>query len=166
MAYNPNIPQQTNRMVNSQVQIRTNFQTISSVFARNHVQFNSTNPGSLQGMHNVLTFRAQTINPTTSTSQISLFTKTTGANTDLFYAPSNSQTPIQLTYPSISTGLLSEDPDVYLPDQYSFMAGPFVVYMGNFKKVDGSIVTLLPATTLIYVGLIANGGFGTRRGFG
>jgi hypothetical protein len=150
MTYNPNIPLVTDYMVNSQTQIKSNFQTINSVFAKNHVLFNVPS----QGMHNVLNFRAQTADPTTATDQVSLYTKTIGNDTVLFYAPSNSQTPIQLTYPSISTGLLSTDPDVFISQQYSFLAGPFVIYLGNITQADNTIVTLTPSTTLIYVGLV------------
>ncbi len=163
MAYNPNRPIVTDYMVNSQPQIRSNFQTINSVFAKNHVRLNSTEAGNSQGMHSVLTFRIQTLNPTTAADQIALYTKVVGSDISLFYAPSSSQTPIQLTYPSISTGLQSTDPDVFLQRQYTFVAGPFVIYMGFIKEKDGTVITLLPATTLIYVGLVSNQGFGTDK---
>lgn len=147
-------------MVNSQVQCKSNFQSIFNVFARNHVPLNQAQ----QGMHNTLTFRPQDADPTTTVDQVSLYTKTTGSNTDLYFAPSNSQTPIQLTYPSVSTGLASEDPDVYLSDQYTFIPGPFVVYTGNIFENNGFIKTLTPATTLIYVGLVlVNAGVGTDK---
>jgi len=48
------------------------------------------------------------------------------------------------------------NPTVYLPQQYSFMAGPFVIYMGKIvNPVNGQTVTLTPTTTLRYVGLSA-----------
>ncbi len=150
MSYNSSIPLVTDYMVNSQTQIKSNFQTINSVFAKNHAPLNSP----IQGMHNTLTFRVQTTDPTTATDQVSLYTKTVGSDTVLFYAPSNSQTPIQLTYPSISTGLQSTDPDVYIPEQYSFLAGPFVVYLGTVTRANNTTVTVTPSTNLIYVGLI------------
>lgn len=149
MSYNSSIPLVTDYMVNSQVQIKSNFQTINSVFAKNHVPLNATT----QGMHSVLTFRAQTIDPTTTTDQVCLYTKTVGSDTVLFYAPNNSQTPIQLTYPSISTGLQSENPDVYIPEQYSYLAGPFVIYLGTITIANNTNVIVSPNTNLIYVGL-------------
>jgi hypothetical protein len=64
-----------------------------------------------------------------------------------------------MTYSSLSTGLQSINPDVYFARQYSFIAGPFVVYGGLITNAaDLQTVTLLPATTLIYVGLITQNG--------
>jgi|GEM_PF-1433905 len=163
MAYNPNIPIVTDYMVNSQPQIKSNFQTINSVFSKNHVRLNATEGGNSQGMHNVLTFRTQSGDPVTAVDQIALYTKVIGSDIALFYAPSNAQTPIQLTYPSISTGLQSTNPDVFLARQYTFMAGPFVIYIGNFAEQDGTVITLLPASTLIYVGLVGDGSMGTQK---
>lgn len=147
MSFNSNIPQGTDAMIKSQGQIRSNYQSINSVFSENHVQMNQ----KMQGMHALLNFRPQTINPTTSATQIAIFTKLVNTIPMLFYAPSSSQTPIQLTYPSLSTGLQSTKPDVYLPDQYSFIAGPFVVYGGKITgAVTGQIKVLAPTTTLLY----------------
>ncbi len=154
MSYNQNIPLVTDYMVISQPQIKANFQAINSVFARNHVRLNSETTGNSQGMHNVLTLRVQIGDPTTTVDQIALYTKLVAGNAMLFYRPSNNQTPIQLTYPSISVGLQSTQPDVYLPQQYSYVAGPFVVYIGVISVNDGDVITLSPTTTLLYVGLV------------
>jgi len=163
MAYNPNIPLVTDYMVVSQPQIRSNFQTIFSVFSKNHVTLNSTTEGRSQGMHTVLTLREQTGDPVTTTAQIALYAKNVAGVTNLFFRPSNNQTPIQLTYPSISTGLQSTNPDVYLDRQYSYVAGPFVIYCGRLSVTDGDIITLLPTETPIYVGLVQAGGFGSDK---
>jgi hypothetical protein len=78
-----------------------------------------------------------------------------GGIPSLFFRPNSDQTPIQLSYPSVSTGLQSENPPVYLPQQYSFLAGPFVIYGGLIKRPNtGDTVTLSPITTLLYVGLV------------
>ena len=156
-SFNPSIPIVSDFMLQSQPQIKANFQAISTAFAQNHKSLNNTD----QGMHNVITFREQTVDPTTAANQVSLYTKSVSSAATLFYRPSSNQTPIQLTYPSISTGLQSTSPDVYFPEQYSFVAGPFVVYMGLLKNVtDGQAVNLLPVTNLIYVGLTtANAAF-------
>lgn len=157
MSYNQTIPVSTDYMVISRPQIKANFQAINQVFAQNHVPLNADTPGYSQGMHPVITFRGSSnlaLDPATSVDQVALYTKIISSVPNLFYRPSNNQTAIQLTYPSLSTGLQSSNPDVYLPQQYSFMAGPFVFYFGGVASVDGTIVTLLPATTLLYVGLI------------
>jgi len=164
MAYNPNIPLVSNLMVTSQPQIQSNFQTINSVFSKNHSSLNNLDPGRLQGMHTVLTLRPQSTDPTTTVDQVSLYTKTVAGVTSIFFRPSNNQTPIQLTYSSIETGLQSEDPDVFLPRQYTFLAGPFIFYVGRVVVTDGTIISLTPNSTLLYVGLtMAEGGFGTDK---
>ncbi len=106
-----------------------------------------------EGKHNVLMFRQQT-DPTTTADQVSLYIKSIGGVPNLFFRPRNSGTPIQLTYSSISTGLQSTNPDVYLPQQYSFVAGPFIVYAGSLTSpTKGQVVNLTPSSTLIYVDL-------------
>jgi hypothetical protein len=151
MSYNASIPLVTDFLANSNNQIRSNYQSINAAFSRNHVALpNKQN----EGMHNFLTFRLQTGDPTTTATQIALYTKVVNSIPELFFRPSNDQTPIQLTYPSLSVGLQSTNPDVFLPQQYSFMAGPFVIYMGTILINDGDVITLLPATTLVYVSVI------------
>jgi hypothetical protein len=148
MSFNSSIPLGTDAMVKSQKQIRANFQAIGSVFAENHVIMND----AFQGMHNFLVFRPQTGDPTTSSSQIALYTKIVSSVPQLFYAPSSSQTPIQLTYTPPQTGLQSTNPDVYFADQYSIMAGPFIMYGGLVKNVPNGSSTknLTPVSTIIY----------------
>lgn len=143
MTYQPNVPQATDPILQSQGQIRPDFQEINRVFSNNHVGINE----DFKGQHNVLTMRPQVGDPTTSATQIALYNKLVSTLPNLFYMPNNAQTPIQLTYPSLNTSPTSLD-------QYSFVAGPFVVYMGKKTAIaDGQLVVLLPATTLIYVGL-------------
>lgn len=149
MSYNPNIPVVTDYMVISQKQISANFQAINQVFGKNHVPLNN----SQQGQHGVVTLRQQIDDPTTGVNQVALYAKAVSSQAMLFFRPESNATPIQLTYPSISTGLQSTNPDVYLAQQYSFLAGPFVVYVGRVNVADNTLVTLTPATTLLYVGL-------------
>lgn len=138
-------------MTISQGQIYSNFNAMNTVWAQNHVSLTSL---ANQGMHNALVFREQTgspPDPTTSSTQVSLYTKAVGGIPELFFRPNSNQTPIQLTYPSIQTGLQTITPPVYYPQQYSFLAGPFVVYMGTLTGVtNGSFYALSPTSTLIY----------------
>lgn len=151
MSYNSNIPQGTDPMIKSQGQIRANYQAINRVFLENHVQMNND---EFKGMHDIVNFRAQP-DPTTSATQIALFTNLVGGQTQLFYSPSNSQTPIQLTSSALSTGLQSTNPDIYLPEQYSFLPGPFIVYGGKITgAVDGQVKVLAPTSTLLYAGVV------------
>ncbi len=147
MSYDPNIPQSTSKRVISQMQIKANYTSIFNAFARNHSPLG--NP-DLQGQHNVLTLRPQSSNPTTSATQIAIYNKLVSGVPNIFFRPSSDQTPIQLTYPTIGT---SSTP-TYAVNQYSFVAGPFVVYTGFITNVTvPTVVTVSPATTLRYVGL-------------
>lgn len=132
-----------------------NFQAIAAAFAENHSALGL----GTQGEHTVLLLRPQGGDPATSATQTAIYQKLVPPVTGIpnwFYAPNSSQTPIQLSYPSIKTGIQSMNPTVYFPQQYSFMAGPFVIYMGKIvNPTNGQTVTLTPTTTLRYVGLSA-----------
>jgi hypothetical protein len=145
MSFNAAIPVGSDPMIKSQIQTKSNFQSINAVFGQNHVPL--TEDFSTSGMHSVLTFREQTIDPTTTADQIALYTKAVNSLPNLFFQPSSNQTPIQLTYPSLTTGPT-------LAQQQTFVAGPFVVYCGYLLNVSsGQVVTPTPTSTLIYVGL-------------
>ena len=145
MSYKPAIPQGTDTTLQSQAQIRANFQAINTVFANNHYPLTGNN--EFQGTHRVLTMRAQGVDPVTDATHIAFYNKLVAGVPQLFFAPNNAQTPIQLTYSSLSTG-------ASLADQYSFVAGPFIVYGGFISNPSiGQVVNLTPISTLIYVGL-------------
>lgn len=102
-----------------------------------------------QGKHTVLILRSQALDPATSATQIAIYQKLVAGVPNWFYRPNNSQTPIQMSYPSIDVTTVNA--------QYTFVAGPFVVYLGKvINPTNGQLVTLLPATTLRYVGLGVN----------
>lgn len=95
-------------------------------------------------MHNVLTLQPAA-DPATTVNQVALYSKLVTGVPQLFYRPSNNQTPIQMTYPSlVNTGT----------SQYSFVAGPFIVYTGFITNpTQAQLVTLTPGSSLIYVDL-------------
>lgn len=150
MTFNANIPQVTDTMAKSQRQINANFRSISNVFAENHVNLND----EFQGMHKNVTFREQIGDPVTASDQIALYTKAVSSIPNLFFRPKSNQTPIQLTYPSLITGIDPGNTPNYFLRQNTFIAGPFIVYMGTIVGASpGTIVTLTPTSTLIYAGL-------------
>lgn len=105
-------------------------------------------------MHRVLTLRTVT-DATTSATQIAFYNKLVTGIPAMFYRPSSNQTPIQMTYPSLRTGLQSTNPDVYFPTQYSFVAGPFIIYAGFLSNITNpQVVNLSPGTGLISVDVI------------
>lgn len=154
MSFNPNIPQVTDSTLQSFSQLRANFQAIAAAFADNHVGLTRTS--DVMAKHTVLTMQPQTSDPATSATQVAIYNKLVSSIPELFYRPSSSATPIQMTYPTLRTGLQTTNPNVYFPTQYSFVAGPFIIYSGFIKApTNGQPVTLTPGTTLLFVDLIA-----------
>lgn len=150
--YNDAIPTTGDLILQSFNQLRTNFQIINSSFANNHIGL--TEDQEFAGKHRVLVFQ-DVADPTTGATETALYNKLVGGTPQLFFAPSGAQTPIQLTFESIQAGLQSENPDVYFAQQYSFSAGPFVIYGGILTGVTtGQVVNLTPSTTLLHVDLI------------
>lgn len=143
MSFNPNIPLATDNTLQSAPQLRANFREIAAAWGENHVPLNALVG---KGQHELLNFLAQNVVPTTTATQVSLYNKTVSSVPTLFFKPNNNQTAITLTYPSIvNTG----------DDQYSFCAGPFIIY-GGIKRnaTNGQVVNLTPGTTLVYVDLL------------
>ena len=155
MSYNPNIPIITDPILQSSSQIKANFKAINAAFADNHVGL--TRDDEFSGMHTALTLQPQVSDPATSSTQIAIYNKLVGGIPEMFFRPRTNQTPIQMTYESLVTGLQSTNPDVYFIDQYSFVAGPFIIYGGKITNpTQGQTVTLTPGTTLIFVDLIVS----------
>lgn len=147
MSFNPNIPQISNFLALSQKQILANFQAINNSFVQDHVALGLEN----QGMHDVLTLRPQSGDPTTTTTESALYNKLVSTVPQAFFRPSSNQTPIQLSNSNISTLATG---GINGADQYTFLAGPFTMYMGYIlNSPNNNTITLLPATTLLYVGI-------------
>lgn len=143
MSYNPNIPVITDPILQSSRQIRQNFISIDEGFYKNHVGLTQDN--SIAGMHETIIFRTQS-DPTTTVDQVGIYTKLVSGVPNLFYAPNSAQTPIQMTFSSLKV----DDTDT----QYSFVAGPFVIFFGRVNNpTNGQTVILSPTTTLIFVDL-------------
>ncbi len=152
MSYNTAIPQATSKRTISQRQILVNFQSIFRAMANNHSPLGL----GTQGKHTVLILRDQTSagNPTTSATQTAIYQKLVAGVPNWFYRPASNGTPIQISYPSIDVTTVNAN--------YTFVAGPFVVYTGKVvNPMNGDTVTLLPSTTLRYVGLGVNNFSGT-----
>lgn len=145
MSYNPNIPQSTSKRTISQRQILINFQSIFRAMANNHSPLGL----GTQGKHTVLILRSQGSDPTTSATQTAIYQKLVTGVPNWFYRPASNGTPIQMSYPSVNLTTVNAN--------YTFVAGPFVFYTGKvLNPTNGQTVTLLPATTLRYVGLGVN----------
>lgn len=144
MSYNANIPIITDPILQSSRQIKANFQAISNAFANNHSGL--TTDQLFYGKHTVLILRPQTGDPTTSATQIALYNKLVSTVPNIFFRPNSNQTPIQMTYSSLKAD--SSD------TQYSFVAGPFIIYGGKIASPsNGQVVNLAPGFALIHVDL-------------
>jgi len=159
MSYTHNIPNSSDARAESQIQILSNFQTLNSVWSVNHTPLTSTES---QGQHKVLTMRNQTVDPTTAANQVALYNKLVSSIPELFFRPASNGTPIQLTYPSYTTG----NPTVVVvagPTGYTnyiwqtFVPGPFVIYAGYITNPlptglqNINSVQLSPVSNLLYV---------------
>lgn len=145
MSYTP-IPFITDFILQSQAQLLQNFSISLRAFNENHVTFNAQDGGK----HSALVLRSQVADVATAADEGALYVKSgTGAVPQIFWRPSSSQTPIQMTYQSVvNTG------DI----QHSFVAGPFIYYFGKISPAsNGQVVALTPSSnTLITVLLQAS----------
>jgi hypothetical protein len=125
-----------------------NFQSINSTWLIDHVALTAVED---VGKHNALTFRPQVGDPTTSATQSALYSKLDGSSIpQLFFRSNSNPTPIQLTNSNLNTVQTGAPGST----QTSFLAGPFTIYMGFILNCpDTQLVTLLPSSTLLYVGL-------------
>lgn len=95
MTYNPNIPQSTDLISNSQPDILTNFSQLNTIFATDHYTWNDATSAN-RGLHKQITFPAVLgSDPTVTGATGEIYTKTVSALTQLFF--SNENTVTQLT---------------------------------------------------------------------
>ena len=84
MAFNPNIPQATDALSVSQGDLLNNFMALS--------------PLVINGINNFIIFPVQGSTPTTSSSQVSLFSANdSSSNPQLFYGPPSTATAVNFT---------------------------------------------------------------------
>lgn len=89
MSYNPNIPNATDLLSNSQSDLKTNFQSLNSIFGNNHYQFSLTD--GTQGKHKVIQM-LENSPPSTNVDEGGLYMAvgTNPAETNLFFRAENS----------------------------------------------------------------------------
>jgi hypothetical protein len=120
MAYTPSIPQSTDIPATSQGQILANFQGIKTLVDVNHITFDAVG----QGKHNLVTMPVQGADPVTIAGEMALYTKSVGGVPNLFLAPQNAGTVINM-----------------LPQFVGTQAAGFVTFPGGFKMAWGTDVT-------------------------
>jgi len=92
MSWNPNIPQSTDKLSNSQPQLLGNFQAINTGFSFNHVALNL---GADAGKHNLLTMPQQTFPQTVAGSDLLMY---------VGLEPLTAQSQIYFLTPAVSSG--------------------------------------------------------------
>jgi hypothetical protein len=105
MVYKPNIPQAADFISQSQKDMIGNFETASYIWGKQDAEnenigdhISLTNPKEDdQGLHKKLTFVEQTVEPAPGVNEITLFTKDTSAQPELFYRRDGDAAGIQLT---------------------------------------------------------------------
>lgn len=91
--YTSAIPQPTDNPSSSQDQILQNFQSISTLVAVNHVQFNDGD----EGKHKFLQMPEESSAPATAANEGALYTKDTGSEPNLFWRKESSGAEQQMT---------------------------------------------------------------------
>lgn len=94
--YNASVPQAAQLIKVTQAPILSNFQAINELITVNHVGFNDP---INYGKHTFTTFPLQSVNPSTSSTDIALFTKSasTSNGIEIFYRYPSNGTVYQLT---------------------------------------------------------------------
>lgn len=89
MSYNPNIPQPTDELADSQSDILANFQEIETWVSVNHYDFAS----AYEGKHMFVSLPVQTQSPGTALGEVALFSMNDGAGTPQLWLQYQSQAP-------------------------------------------------------------------------
>ena len=98
MAYNKDIPQKTDKLSRSQLDLLNNFQQLNTSFDIDHYTYDNTTPSN--GFHRKVSLVEQAADPTPTTGTDDLYTKITPPITglgELYYVRGGSVTPIQMT---------------------------------------------------------------------
>jgi hypothetical protein len=95
MTFNPAIPQRTDTISGSQPPILINFEQLNTLFDRDHISYVfATEPS--RGYHKKITFNGISGDPGLTAPTTSLYTKASGATTELFFQ-NNPASIVQLT---------------------------------------------------------------------
>lgn len=139
MTFNPGIPTPSEALSASQGEIQTNFSQTNTLFAVDHVTFDSADAGN-RGKHYKVTFPdwvkppQATVNPQTAANEIALYGGDDGTESQLYLRRESNGTVIQMT--SSSTG----DPVAAVGGQ-TFLPGGIIMKWGNRSGVaDGATI--------------------------
>lgn len=111
MTYSPSIPQANDLISVSQGQIQANFTALNTIFGINHVPF-SGGTGT-PGKHNFVSLPVQSVDPTTASQEMAIYTKAVATIPTLFVRQQSNgavfplQTGIAATQGSLTLGAVT-----------------------------------------------------------
>lgn len=174
-SYVPNIPQPTDNLSDSQGDILTNFQSLDTIFAKNHFAF--SNSTSNNGKHNFVQFPKRTVIPPGLISgDGTVYSKTSG-ETELFYTPDNTGNEYQMSITDTAKFSLFATNTPYVSPVdfggWTFLPGGIILNYGTSRTVSGtqtitfakSTATLL-SVTVSYKSSSTKYGISTESGTG
>lgn len=131
MAYNPNIPQPTDMLSQSQPQLLGDFQSIKTLIDVNHVDFANAN----QGKHAFVEFPVQNPVPVTVAAEVGLYSQVSAitGNPELVFSKQNATSIVEFT----SAGKLQSG-WVYQPSGILMKWGQ--------ASGNGTVTVILPVT--------------------
>lgn len=150
MAYNPNIPQPSNQLSQSQSDMLQNFTALQTLIDVNHVDFSD---GDDQGKHKWVTFPLQESAPSFNAGEVGLYNlnfATTSTN-ELFLNSQNG-TNIPTTASTLSTNAAPAQNS----GGWTYLPSGLILKFGSFTGNSGlSTVTLSGATIPVYTQILS-----------
>jgi hypothetical protein len=140
MTYQPNIPQASQLISDSQQDLLDNFSVIKTTFDVNHFTFNDPKTGK----HKFVQFANQTVDPGTAADEVAIYSKAVAAVSQLFYQAQSSATPLQVSNVIITSGANAGT------------AGGTIVFFDTifgiriYTGVTANIASSSPAKTVIF----------------
>ena len=120
MPYDPNIPQPSDNLSDSQSDILQNFQTLDTVFAINHFLFSDASAN--KGKHKFIELpELAAIPPGLVSGEETIYSKVVAGSGQVFFTRGSSGVEIQLTGPGTPSAL---------QNGYTFLAGGIVIQWG------------------------------------
>ncbi len=140
MAYKANIPQPTDLLDASQVDILGNFQSANTSQSINHYPFDDGT--TKNGKHKFVEMPVLAVLPTNIANEGSLYTKTISAVSELFYTPDTSLNEYQMTrtinakFSNFSTNLAYGSPPVGFTQTggWTFLPGGMLLQYGTYSN--------------------------------
>lgn len=103
MSYNPNIPQPSDKLSQSQPSILTNFQKLNEIFEVDHLSYTASDVAN-RGKHMGVHMREQLSVPSTASQEVCVFSQRSSGNLSLYYREENNGPVHPLTSSSSTTG--------------------------------------------------------------